>query len=68
MGSFDSVYVTVANWESDAGIINICFDESGKAVLAVHISQRPLYGVTPSPAEKLAWRFKRQWRRWFPDR
>ncbi len=50
-------------WESNTGDVVVGFDASGHANFALF---RPMRRVSDNPFVNLLWRFKRQWRRWFP--
>jgi hypothetical protein len=58
------VMVTGTNWESDAAMINVSYDSSGKAVCGGYFPRRL---ISDNPIANALWRAKRLWRRWFPE-
>jgi hypothetical protein len=51
-------------WQNDGARLTVSFDQSGHALEARYES---LDGRVLKPLDKLLWRLKRQWHRWFPE-
>jgi hypothetical protein len=62
------VPVTMEQWLTDSAVIHVAYRRSGGGTDGVEYAEYGSYaGPAPGLVERLLWRIKRQWHRWFPE-